>query len=143
MKKTVLLFLTFLFTAILAMGLTSCGAVKANGISAKNKKAEQLVTFLYAKKYDEVEAMFDSKMKSSIPVSSLKRYWGNISTVAGKYECKMSVTNSTEKGTEYSVVSSVHSSCDIQTRVAFDNQGKVTGLWFNFGSKAVAASSKT
>lgn len=140
MKKTVSLFLSVLIVvALLATGLTSCSA--ANDTAAtRNKQAEKLVGLLYEKKYDQVEAMFEGKLKTNLPEASLKKYWENITAYAGKYQEKTSVTGGSDGESSgsnvYSVVTSVHANCNIATRVIFNDDGGVVGLMFNYTVKS-------
>jgi hypothetical protein len=97
-----------------------------------NKRAEQLVSALIDGYYSEVVTGFNNEMKEALSVSALKKAWEDTVTVAGDFIEFAGTENFTHDIYMVCEVTTRHKTRGIITRVVFDSDGLVAGLFLRF-----------
>jgi hypothetical protein len=98
--------------------------------SPPQKAAVALVQLLEQEKFEEATKSFDETMLKAMPADVLKSTWETIQSQAGEF--KKQVRNRLESAEEYDtvIVSCEFARVKVDTRVVFDKQQKIAGLFF-------------
>ena len=89
-----------------------------------------IVTQLVARKFDQVEALFDPQMKAALPVSKLPEVWDAILAQVGPLK-NITATRVTEKqGLHAAIITCEFERAMLDARIYMDAQGQVKGLFF-------------
>ena len=85
---------------------------------------------LAARQYDKVEARFDARVASALPVESLQLVWEKTLAQAGEFKAVTSVASAEQAGYQVVTVTCAFEKSPLNLRLAFDREGKIAGLFF-------------
>jgi dienelactone hydrolase len=125
----------FLTVAVCGLLFTSCAkppAVPSEPLpdSALDSRARTFVVLVSEGKHRDAVEMMDSKMASALPEDRLKSVWDALVSQVGAFGRITGVRPATESGYRVAYVTCEFESAAIDTKVVFDSDGNVTGLWF-------------
>ncbi|HHY44938.1 MAG TPA: alpha/beta fold hydrolase [Firmicutes bacterium] len=98
--------------------------------SVLDSRARTFVAAMSEGKYADAVKMMDSRMASALPAERLKSTWDSLVSQLGAFGAITSVRLATESGYRVAYVTCDFESAVIDTKVVFDAEGRVTGLWF-------------
>jgi hypothetical protein len=133
MKNKVFLVVILLMMFYLYIGYAETGETFSTLINLNNQTlAEQVISALLIGNYSDVVINFNPEMKKYLSVSALKIVWEDINTVAGDF-----IGFSDTKHLSHDVyniydVTTQHRNEGITSRVVFDSDGQIAGLFFSF-----------
>jgi dienelactone hydrolase len=94
------------------------------------EQARRLITQMAEGEFEAAEESFDDTMKQQLPADRLREVWGQITTQAGAYRDQGDATTSSEGGYDVVIVRCRFENLELDTRVVFDAEGRVAGLFF-------------
>lgn len=113
---------------------TATAEEKAKIIEKIKPAAEMATQYLTLRKYDDVIAMFNEKMKEELSADKLKEAWLGVAGDIGKFEEILKMDAEAESIASPSVtVSCKFTEKIVDIRYVFDSETKISGLWFNYG----------
>jgi hypothetical protein len=126
--------------AFLALSpITGCAydSSKEPGVSQidpedREGRAEQFVAALVNGDYSIASAVFDADMQKAMNTAALKRTWEGVVAAAGAFKGFSGTEYSTYEAYEIYEVASAHEKQGVISRVVFDTDGQVAGLFFRF-----------
>lgn len=92
--------------------------------------ARQLVAQLVAGKYAEIVASFDETMTSALPAPALERTWKGLVGQVGAFETIEGARIERTSTHVAAILTCKFANARLDARVAYDNAGKVAGLFF-------------
>jgi len=122
---------------LLVFILVGCGNDEEPGTSViewnnKDLRAEQFVRAMLNGDYTIAAEGFNDDMANAFSVADFKAGWRNTIRAAGRFISISGIEFIEHEGYEIYDVLTEHSTRNVNTRVVFDEDGLVAGLFFNF-----------
>ena len=114
-----------LAAASLALLLTLSAEVCAQGFEALAKDVAQE---LGARQYDKVEARFDSRMASLVPLEKLQSAWETTLGQAGPFKAVTSTALAEQQGYHVVILTCAFEKSPLNLRLVFDKDSKIAGF---------------
>jgi len=111
--------------ASLALLLTLPPGLSAQDFQALAKNVTQE---LAARQYDKVEARFDSRMASAMPLEKLQSFWDAALGQVGAFKAVTNMASSEQQGYHVVVLTCVFEKVPLNLRLVFDKEGKIAGF---------------
>ncbi len=92
--------------------------------------AKKIVTQMSQGDFAGVETQFDETMQSQIPADKLKGAWDQLVANYGAYKGQNAVTTGQQQGFNIVVVTTGFASSDLDIKLVFGQDGRVSGLFF-------------
>src|SRR5437764_223926 len=96
--------------------------------SARTAKARALVEALAKKDYGKAGADFDATMKKALPESKRKEVWEGLLDQVGPFRKQLGTRAESKDGYRIVLVTCRFDKMDLDVRVVFDKEDRVTGL---------------
>jgi uncharacterized protein len=107
--------------------------------SDQTAQARQLVDWLNAEKFTQVETKFDPALADSLGSDKLRDAWKDLLDQAGNFRRQLGTQRERVRDYEIIIVTCAFEKTTIKVKVVFNPLGQVTGLWFLGGATAQAA----
>ena len=129
--------LVTLAVILLFAALTACGNDEEPGISQidwddHETRAEQFVGALLNGDFTIASEGFDEEMARLLGVNGLRRAWNSTVRLAGEFVSMDETELVDDNDYEIYHVVTRHKDRDINSRIVFDHNGKIAGLFFSF-----------
>ena len=111
---------------MLAPLLTLSAEVCAQDFEALAKDVAQE---LAARQYDKVEARFDARVASALPLENLKSFWENTLSQQGDFKTVTGLASVEQQGYHVITVTCQFEKNSLNLRLAFDKDSKIAGLF--------------
>jgi len=116
----------FVLAAIwLALLSTLSAELRAQDFEALAKDVAQE---LAARQYDKVEARFDARVASALPLESLKSFWENMLSQQGDFKTVTSLASAQQQGYHVITLTCKFEKASLNLVLAFDKDSKIAGL---------------
>ena len=90
--------------------------------------AKDVAQELAARQYDKVEARFDSRMASAMPLEKLQSFWDTMLGQVGPFKAITSATSAEQQGYHMVVLNCTFEKGPLNLRLAFDKDSKIAGF---------------
>lgn len=124
---------------LVAATLVVFGAVAAAQTQDPETIAKTVITQLAAKQYDKVEAQFDQRMATAVPLEKLSAAWESLVAQAGAFQSIESLHSEEQNGMHEVVAACKFADAAINMKLAVDAQGRIAGLFFAPGTSSEQA----
>ena len=120
-----------IFVVALALALGCQPRQAAQPVEAPDlvTHAEAFVDQMAAGEWQAAVADFDATMTNVMPPDKLKESWDQVVGLAGAYEKRVASVAVKDKGYDIVVVTCTFEKANMDVRVVYDANGKITGLW--------------
>jgi uncharacterized protein len=125
MKKITRL-IVFLTSIFILIG-SQFSAAQTSDLSSQGSK---FITMLSSGDYKSAVAMFDETMKKALPEQKLKETWQAIQAQVGTFKTQGATRKETIQNHDVVFVNCQFEKSTLDSQIAFDNQGKIAGLYF-------------
>lgn len=123
--------MTGMIVALCLVSLVSCGSEEnVSGPDNLTPRAEILVQRLSEEDFDGARTHFDSTMQQALPAQGLREAWTALTRQLGTYQGQASTRTAREQGFDVVYITCSFQNGSVDVKVAFDQHGKVSGLWF-------------
>lgn len=124
--------LAIVVAGILLIGCARTPAITPEPLSddAVESRARSFVACMAEGKHRDAVEMMDSRMASALPQDRLESTWDTLVSQVGAFKEMTGVRLATESGYRVAYVTCVFEFAAVDTKVVFDVEGRVTGLWF-------------
>ena len=102
----------------------------ATPASPRTAKATTLVDQMASGQFGAVFATFDSAMAAALPEAGLATVWAQLQQTAGPFKAHSSTREAKEAGYDVVYVACTFERANLNARVVFGKEGKVSGLFF-------------
>jgi uncharacterized protein len=126
MKKNISLF-SVLFTFTLILIGSHIATAQTSDLSSQGSK---FITMLSSGDYKSAVELFDETMKKALPEQKLKETWQAIQAQAGSFKAQGTVRKEKIQNIDVIFVNCQFEKSTLDSQIAFDNQGKIAGLYF-------------
>lgn len=106
------------------------------------KKAEAVLQALQAGKTAEVVKDFDATMTKALPEAQLKTVWPGLEAQAGKFKSIDERRAGEVQGMMVAELICTFENAKLLERVAYDKEGKISGLYFKPAAEALLPAAK-
>ncbi len=128
--------LCFLMLSMLAFALTACRpatvpspvAIPATDLSTL---ASEFLQALADGRHTEVDLLLDPAMKQALPHSKQQGLWQTLLVQSGQFQGFGPIRTAREAGYDIVYVTCVFENASLDAKVVFDNEKRVSGLWFS------------
>ncbi|SMC47567.1 alpha/beta hydrolase [Papillibacter cinnamivorans] len=123
-----------LLCAGIFLGLTACGGTEKEGFDteALEKDARQCVENLVSGDYDSVVGEFNATVSKQLDAKGLEDAWTTTVGSLGSFQEILEVTGEESKGYYVVNVLSRFEGNGLMTKLTYDSEGKIAGLWFSY-----------
>ena len=90
----------------------------------------EFVTMLSKGEYTSIETMFDEKMKASLPAEKIEKVWQSLITRLGPFRTQGIIRKTSIMGYDVVYVPCQFERATLDCQIAFDGEGRVSGLYF-------------
>jgi hypothetical protein len=118
-----------LLVVCLAAGLTGCAQRQASGTDVA-APAKGFVELLTKGDFDAATKSFDPTMKQAMSPQQLKNAWTALTTQVGAFQSQVGARTATEQGFDTAYVTCKFAMANVDVKVVFDRQKRISGLWF-------------
>ncbi|MDO8683243.1 MAG: DUF3887 domain-containing protein [Armatimonadota bacterium] len=115
--------------ALTVIFMTSCAKSKSTPTPTITKIAESIVDSMAKGDFASVTTEFNATMKSQLPALELGEVWTQVTTQAGPFKARTGTREAQEQGYNVVYVTCQFEKSNIDIKVVFDNDKKVTGLF--------------
>lgn len=105
--------------------------------------ARQLVDRLDRGQFDEVVAMFDAKMQDVLPANKLQEAWQSVTAQVGPFQGQLEARTEQRDAYQVVFVTGQFAQAVLDIQIAFDQEGRVAGLFFVPAQAAAGVGSPT
>ena len=116
--------------------------VFAQNTDDNKSKAKMFIELLIKKDFAAAETYFTDELKDKISTAKLEEAWTSIQAQVGGYKVQKAVRNSKNNNLEIIVTTVEFEKADIDFQTAFDEKGKIGGLFFTPSEKALENAEK-
>lgn len=122
-------FLAALAALLMAVAINAPLAVRSapNDITGQGR---QFVERLAKGDYAAAAGQFDDTMRTNLPESKLHELWRTLEMQAGLFQEQLGVRKMTSAGFDVALVTCKFEQTDLDIKVVFDANGRITGLFF-------------
>jgi hypothetical protein len=128
----------FVALCIVAVAITGCSKRGGDSTAAEPEaaastnasKATSVVDKLNTGDFAGVAAMFDETMTAALPVAALQQTWTTLIQQVGAFKGRGAERTTSEMGLEAVYVPCTFERATLNTKVVFDGEGRITGLFF-------------
>jgi hypothetical protein len=90
----------------------------------------EFVTMLSKGEYTSIETMFDEKMKEAMPAEKIEEVWQSLITRLGPFKAQGIIRKTRVMGYDVVYVPCRFERATLDCQIAFDGEGRVSGLYF-------------
>ncbi len=128
----------FIVHAMVATAIFVCGAVASAQLQRPDpeKLGVEVVSDLVARHFSKVEAQFDDKMQSALPVDRLSSVWDALIEKAGPFERILGTHVEEQAGMNVVLVTCKFKDDTFDLQLTFDSQDRIAGMRMLPGSIA-------
>ena len=128
----------FVALCMVAIAITGCNKRGGDSTAAEPEaaaptnvsKATSVVDKLNTGDFAGVVAMFDATMTAALPVATLQQTWTALIQQVGAFKSRGAERTTSEMGMEAVYVPCTFERATLNTKVVFDGQGHIAGLFF-------------
>ncbi len=133
MSKKILYMLLVLSIALALVGCQKPPAVleESTPISQENMdNANLFVDLLAGEDFEAAAELFDDELLKLMPADKLEKTWEDLNKQVGAFEEKLEVKTEVQSEYEIAHVISQFQKAKLNIKIVFNNEGKISGLWF-------------